>query len=405
MDELEKKVAEINEANKKAIADFQAENSRLLKEKASEARLAELKAEFDKRIDEHEKELARIKVPQAVKSDPNEMSVEKKAFNAYLRKGFEGVSPEDRQHLFVPNRDGFGRKAWTIADSTHAGVLCYPEYVNQIHHYASTMHPMRTVAQVRQTNNYEVKFPVNDAGCVATWVAEGGTKTETTAPTYAEVTCIPQKMQILLKVTTEWLDDEAFDAEAEIALQAGRAFGALEGTAFYSGNGTTTGPEGISVNATIESDHIDLITDNTIAFDDFIKTQYTLEEPYVRNASWLMNRSTLGTCVSLKSSTTNTYLLQPNLQQGQPATILGSPVYTWSDITAQADVTPGDDEHILFYGDFRQGYAIVDRMGMTIQRLNELYAATGYIGFMITARVGGAVIIPPAIQKLRNQKS
>jgi HK97 family phage major capsid protein len=278
--------------------------------------------------------------------------------------------------------------------------------VNQIFHYETVMHPMRTVATVRQTNNYEVQFPVNDAGCVATWVSEGGTKTETTAPTYALTTVIPQKHQVLIKATTEWLSDMAFNAEAEIAMQAGLALGKLEGTAFYSGNGTTTGPEGITTNAVVEADHNDNITDNTLAFDDFIKTFYTLEEPYVGGAAWLLNRTTLGVAVGLKSATTNTYLLQPNLQAGQPATILGSPVYTWSDITACAASTGlTDDQVILFYGDFKRGYTIVDRVGMYVQRLDELYAATGYVGFLISARVGGGVIIPPAIQKLRNQKT
>lgn len=389
-DIIEDKVKEISEANNKAIYDAQtALESKLVK--ATDARVSEIKAELNRRLEEQEKELARLKaLPVTPEKDADRP--EHKAFDKFLRKGLGALSPEEK-------------KALTIADSTHAGVLAPAEYVNQIYHYASVMHPIRTVATVRQTDRYEVQIPVNDAGCIATWVAEGGTKTETTAPTYALTTIIPQKMQILLKATTEWLDDEVFDAEAEIALQAGRAFGALESTAFYSGNGTTTGPEGISTNATIEADHADLTTDNTIAFDDFIKTQYLLEQPYVANASWLMNRSTLGTCVGLKSATTNTYLLQPNLQAGQPATILGSPVYTWSDVTAQADATPGDDEVILFYGDFRQGYMVIDRRGMTIQRLNELYAATGYVGFLITARVGGGVIIPPAIQKLRNQKS
>jgi HK97 family phage major capsid protein len=387
-DIIDEKVKEINEANNKAIYDAQtALESKLTK--ATDARVSEIKAEFMARIDGQEKELARLKALPVIGQEKDLDRPEHKAFDKFLRKGLGALSPDER-------------KALTIADSTHAGVLAPAEYVNQIYHYASVQHPMRTVATVRQTDRYEVQIPVNDAGCVATWVAEGGTKTETTAPTYALTTIIPQKMQILLKATTEWLDDEVFNAEAEIALQAGRALGALEGTAFYSGNGTTTGPEGINTNATVEADHADLTTDNTIAFDDFIKTQYLLEQPYVTNASWLMNRSTLGTCVGLKSATTNTYLLQPNLQAGQPATILGSPVYTWSDITAQADVTPADADVILFYGDFRQGYMIVDRRGMTIQRLNELYAATGYVGFLITARVGGGVIIPPAIQKLKN---
>lgn len=381
----------IQEENTKILMDIQAKYADLEKGRISKADLDQFKANIDTKWAEVDKELARLKAPKLEIPD-REPTPERKAFNKYLRKGLGALEPEER-------------KALTLADSTHAGVLAPAEYVNQIYHYASVMHPIRTVANVRQTNRYEVQFPVNDAGCVATWVAEGGTKTETTAPTYALTTIIPQKMQILLKATTEWLDDEIFNAEAEIALQAGRAFGALESTAFYSGNGTTTGPEGISVNSTVLADHTDFNTDNTLAFDDFIDTQYLLEEPYVRNASWLLNRSTLGVCVGLKSATTNTYLLQPNLQQGQPATILGSPVYTWSDVPGLTSTTAADGVVVLLYGDFRQGYTVIDRMGMTIQRLNELYAATGYVGFMITARVGGGVIIPPAIQMLKNQTS
>lgn len=393
MDELEKKVAEIAEANKKAIADFQTENDRLLKEKASQVKLDELKAAFDKRIEEHELELAKLHKPATAAADDKEADkVYHKAFDTFLRKGYGSLSPDERKVL-------------TIADATHAGVLATADYVNQIIHYGYTQHPFRQVANIRTTSKYEVQLPTNDAYGVATWVAESSQKSETTGLTYAITTCIPQERKVLYKATQKMLEDADFNIEAEIAYAVGRAFGDLESTAFYSGNGTTTGPEGINTNATIEADHADLTTDNTIAFDDFIKTQYLLEDPYVANASWLMHRSTLGTCVGLKSATTNTYLLVPNLQQGQPATILGSPVYTWSAITAQADATPGDDEVILFYGDFRQGYTIVDRIDLTIQRLNELYADYGMVGFLARGRVGGAVTVPAAIQKLRNQKS
>ena len=382
----------LQEENTKILMDIQAKYLDLEKGRCTKTDLDQFKANVDVRWADVEKELARLKAPRLEVSG-TEPTAERKAFNKFLRKGMSALTPEEH-------------KALTLVEANHAGVLAPAEYVNQIYHYASVMHPIRTVASVRQTERYEVQFPVNDAGCIATWVAEGGTKTETTAPTYALTTIVPQKMQILLKATTEWLDDQVFNAEAEIALQAGRALGALESTAFFSGNGTTTGPEGLNTNATIAADHINTVTDNTLAFDDFIIAQYTVEEPYIPNASWLLNRTTLGVCVGLKSATTNTYLLVPNLQAGQPATILGSPVYTWSAVTACAASTNlTDDQIILLYGDFRQGYMVIDRMGMTIQRLNELYAATGYVGFLITARVGGGVIIPPAIQILRNQKS
>jgi HK97 family phage major capsid protein len=146
-----------------------------------------------------------------------------------------------------------------------------------------------------------------------------------------------------------------------------------------------------------------VITDNTLAFDDFIGTQYQLANIYAKRAAWVLNRSTLGTCVGLKSATTNTYLLQQNLQLGQPVTILGSPVYEWSDfpaITAATGLT--DATMILGYGDFKAGYAIVDRVELYLQRLIEKYAEFGMIGFLARKRVGGVVVLPEAIQLLKN---
>lgn len=383
----------LQEESNKILVDLRTKFEDVEKNRITKSDFEAFRTNVDARWGEIETELARIKTPAGQVEEKSEKDrIYHKAFDTYLRKGIGALQPEERKVL-------------TIADSTHAGVLATAEYVNQIIHYGYTQHPFRQVANVRQTSKYEVQLPTNDAYGVATWEAESATKTETTGLTYALTTVVPQERKVLYKATQKMLEDSDFNIEAEIAYAVGRAFGDLESTAFYSGNGTTTGPEGIDTNATIEADHADLTTDNTIAFDDFVKTMYLLEDPYVANASWLMNRSTLGTIVGLKSATTNTYLIQPNLQAGQPATILGAPVYTWAAITAQADVTPGDDEVICFLGDFRQGYTIVDRLEVTIQRLNELYAAAGQVGFYARGRVGGAVTVPAAIQKLRNIKT
>jgi HK97 family phage major capsid protein len=383
----------LQEESNKILSDLRAKFEDVEKNRITKSDFETFKTQIDVRWGEVETELARLKsLPIKTEEKDEKALVYHKAFDTFLRKGYGELSPDEKKVL-------------TIADSTHAGVLATADYVNQIIHYGYTQHPFRRVANVRRTSKYEVQLPTNDAYGVATWVAESAEKTETTGLTYALTTCVPTERKVLYQATQKMLEDADFNIEAEIAYAVGRAFGDLESTAFYSGNGTTTGPEGIDTNATIEADHADLITDNTIHFDDFVKTMYLLTDPYVGNASWLMNRSTLGTIVGLKSATTNTYLLQPNLQAGQPAMILGAPVYTWAAITAQADATPGDDEVICFLGDFRQGYTIVDRIELTIQRLNEKYAEYGRIGFLARGRVGGAVTVPAAIQKLRNQKT
>jgi len=44
--------------------------------------------------------------------------------------------------------------------------------------------------------------------------------------------------------------------------------------------------------------------------------------------------------------------------------------------------------------DFQRGYRILDGKGFSIQRLSELYAEAGLVGFKVHARVGGYPIRP-----------
>lgn len=391
--ELEKKVAEVNEANNKLIHDLQVENDRKLAGYIPATAFEEFKAKALARFEEVNTELARMKSPGLGTLDGPQKEEKAAAFGSYLRKGVEGLTPPERKVL-------------TIADSTHSGVLAPYEYSGNIIKKITEFSPMRELATIRQTSAYAVEFPTETALGVATWVSESSEKTETTGFTHALVEIPTFEMKILYKATQKMLEDSKFNLEAEIADAVGRAMGLLEGTAFYSGNGTTA-PEGIITNSTILADARNVLTDNTLHFDDFIGTAYQLASPYAKNATWVLNRSTLGVCVGLKSATTNTYLLQPNLQAGQPATILGSPIAAWPDFPAVTSATglgttPGDGGIVLGYGDFRAGYTIVDRVDIYIQRLVEKYAEFGMVGFLARKRVGGKALLPEAIQLLKN---
>ena len=52
------------------------------------------------------------------------------------------------------------------------------------------------------------------------------------------------------------------------------------------------------------------------------------------------------------------------------------------------------------FGDFNN-YWIADRIGRTVQRLNELYATNGQIGYVATERVDGKVILAEGIKLLK----
>ena len=78
--------------------------------------------------------------------------------------------------------------------------------------------------------------------------------------------------------------------------------------------------------------------------------------------------------------------------------LLGRPVYTSAYMPAIA----AGAKSILF-GDMGY-YWVADREGRSFKRLNELYAATGQVGFLASERVDGKLILPEAVKVLA-QKS
>ena len=100
----------------------------------------------------------------------------------------------------------------------------------------------------------------------------------------------------------------------------------------------------------------------------------------------------------LKSSVEHLYLWQPSVQAGKPATFGGYPVVPQEDIPA---IDSSDQCDIAIFGDVKAGYRIVDRQGMTIQRLFELWAIAGLVGILVSSRVTGGVIRADALRVLQ----
>ncbi|CCE77413.1 putative phage major capsid protein, HK97 family (part 2) [Wolbachia pipientis wAlbB] len=115
---------------------------------------------------------------------------------------------------------------------------------------------------------------------------------------------------------------------------------------------------------------------------------YSLNEHYSKNASFLMNRSTLKDVRLLKSET-GQYLWQPSLSLETPDTLMGIPVYQ------SADMPPT----MIAVADFKQAYKIVDNRGMRI--LRDPYTNKPYVKFFVTKRVGGEVVNTSAIKLLK----
>jgi HK97 family phage major capsid protein len=118
------------------------------------------------------------------------------------------------------------------------------------------------------------------------------------------------------------------------------------------------------------------------------------KDKYLQNASFVMRREVRTKIRKLKEATSDRYLWEPGLQAGQPDRLLGYP--TRID---QYMPTLATGSLSLAFGDFREAYTIVDRMG--IRTLRDPFTAKPYIRFYSTKRTGGGAVNFEAVKFLK----
>lgn len=299
------------------------------------------------------------------------------------------ASDEYKRDFFLNLRGKPATNLLQVGVDADGGYLVPIEFERTLVEKLREANVMRQICKVISTNA-ERKIAIATTPSSAVWVPENGDIPESTMA-FSQKSLDAYKLTDLIRVSVELLQDSMFDIESLITADFARAIGAAEEEAFLVGTGngqptglfSTTGGADIGVNAA-----------NVINFDDVISLVYSLKSPYRRNASFLMNDTTVAFCRKLKDNN-GQYLWQPSLQQGEPDRLLGYPLYTSPYVP---EIAPGALP--MAFGDFNN-YWIADRSGRTLQRLNELYAGNGQVGFLGMSRVDGKVILNEGIKLLQ----
>ena len=313
----------------------------------------------------------------------NEKPKTGKAADAY-RSAFWSVMRDKAVPFEIKN-------ALKIGEDDHGGYLAPDEYERTLIEALEEQNIFRQLAHVITTSSGDRKIPVVASKGTASWIDEEAAYPETD-DTFGMLSIGAFKLATTIKVSDELLHDSVFDVASYIAKEFARRIGAAEEEAFFTGNGTGR-PSGI-LNATGGAEIGVTSAGANITFDDVIDLFYSLRAPYRRNAVFLMNDSTVRALRKLKNGSGD-YLWQPSVTAGTPDTILNRPVYTSAFMPALAASTKG-----VLFGDLSY-YWVADREGRTFQRLNELYAPTGQVGFLSSERVDGKLILPEACKLLQ----
>jgi len=340
----------------------------------SEAELKEIQEKLNTRIDELE---ARIMRPPLGETG-NVQTETTKAFVHFIREGKAGLTPEERKAL-VENQNG---------------QILVPEDVEaELYRQLPMLTVIRQLATVKQTRSDRVRRrSINEA--VVDW---GKLETGNTIPqdnfTAGEAYIYIEDLYGLSLIGEDELMDTDLNLQSFIIESFARAIAEKEEEGFIVGQGHTAGkPEGVIPNIT----SIETITPSVLTADDLLRLIYKVPAQYRTNGTLLVNSQTEYAMRIMKDAVNGQYLWQPALAAGTPATFAGYPIRNCEFIPNIAV-----NNVIAVFGDFRSGYTIYDRLGTTLQRLDELYSVQGMVGFKIHSRVGGAVVRSDALCGLK----
>lgn len=311
--------------------------------------------------------------------------VEKRtAFFKWMREGRAGLSREERA---------------LVEDTT--GLYMVPEDLEaEIYRSLPKINPIRNLALVRPTGRDKIAKRSMTELTVGWGKLETGAVITESTPTPSKDNIYVEDLYGLTKIGEDELQDTDANLEAIIRDSFARAIAEEECKQFVVGTGHTYGkPDGVTLDATVIATYIDLDTADTLVPDDLLDIEYELPAQYLNDASFLMHRK--AELMARKVKATANYLWQPSLQIGIPRTFDGYSLYNQSDMVYPAS-TNVDRSIVAVFGNWRAGYTILDRAGITIQRLDELYAEAGLVGFKVHFRVGGGVVRPDAFRALNN---
>lgn len=283
------------------------------------------------------------------------------------------------------------RNALTVGTDSEGGYLVPDEFERTLIEALEEENIMRQLAKVITTSSGDKKIPVVASKGTAAWVDEEGAIPEDD-DTFGQVSIGAYKVATMIKVSEELLNDSIFNLESYIAREFARRIGAKEEEAFLAGDGSGK-PTGIftedyggEIGATTSTANIKM--------DEIFDLFYSLKSPYRKRATFITNDATVKEIRKLKDGQ-GQYLWQPSVKAGEPDTLLNRPVRTSAYVP-----TIESGAKVIAFGDFGY-YWIADRQGRAFQRLSELYAATGQVGFRATQRVDGKLILREAVKILQ----
>ena len=385
--ELEKQLQQINEA----FAEFKKANDKEVEAlKKGQTVSAEVKAKSEEMQNTIETLQAEMKKVTAALNRTNQNPYEgmevdaktaamkkeyKEAFVGFMRDGSDNRSKEVK----FMSSDSSVNGGFLVPDETSSEIIKQIFETSDVRPFASQ--------QSISTNHLEMLNDLDEAG--GGWVGEVETRNgDTDTPELGMLDFPVHELHAEPIATQNLLDDAAVNLEAWLSGKVSEKMTRLENSAFVVGNGVKK-PKGVlsyAAGTNLSAQQIEQVVSghaSQITADGLINLVYQLKSAYAKNGQFFMNRLVEREVRKLKDSQ-NRYLWAPGLDGKSAGTLLGYAINQWQDMPVV-----GANALAIVFGDMKQAYQIIDRVGIRVTR--DALTKKGFVKFYTTKRVGGGV--------------
>lgn len=312
---------------------------------------------------------------------------EQRSFKPVARPVIETSSTND-----LRTRAGQALRSWMLNDGTvneyrdvlttsTSGAAVIPQIMNpELITALRDFAPVLSIVDNRVTNNNGAPMKmslVNYTSTVLPVVTEGTAFPEID-PTFTSTVVNVDKLGGIVKLSAEELADSNFDLPSWLRDQWANVFGvSLEN---YCTNGNSSNIAGF---LSLAGNGGTTAVSGAVSYADIAALYGSVTSAYARNGIFQMSTSTRAYLMGLVS-TTGTPIFDANPQGDPFTTIFGKKVV----INDSLPTVAASHKSVLF-GDFSKGYLLRTDGVPEIKRLDERYADTDEVGFIIRTRVGG----------------